>query len=270
MNSVTVRGAQALYFDAGQPAKEGQPNIVFVHGSGCDHSVWAMQSRYFAFHGWNLFAVNLPGHGVGKKVSDGPALESVEDMAAWIIDLLDSLSVKTACIVGHSQGCLVSIELATRYPDRITHLVLIAGAMAIPVNEVLLDMSEQALEKAIAMLTSFGHGPEAHKYDHSLPGHSFIGFGERLMAVNNRNALKADFTACNNYSNGRAAAASISQPTLCILAHKDRNTPLKFGKMIAEAINDCTLEIIKNAGHMLPVERPLEVNAAMRTFLGNR
>ena len=93
MNSVTVRGAQALYFDAGQPAKEGQPNIVFVHGSGCDHSIWAMQSRYFAFHGWNLFAVNLPGHGVGKKVSDGPALESVEDMAAWIIEFLDAVGL---------------------------------------------------------------------------------------------------------------------------------------------------------------------------------
>ena len=122
----------------------------------------------------------------------------------------------------------------------------------------------------VAMLTSFGHGPEAHKYDHSLPGHSFIGFGERLMAVNNRDALKADFTACNSYSNGSAAAASLRQPTLCLLAQKDQNTPLKFGKQMAEAINDCRLEVIDNAGHMLPVERPLEINAAMRTFFASR
>ncbi|MBT6122002.1 MAG: alpha/beta hydrolase, partial [Candidatus Puniceispirillum sp.] len=162
--------------------------LVMLHGSGQNHLSWILQSRHFAHQGHSVLVPDFPGHGL----SEGTPLETIEDMAAWIIDLLDSLSVKTACIVGHSQGCLVSIELATRYPDRITHLVLIAGAMAIPVNEVLLDMSEQALEKAIAMLTSFGHGPEAHKYDHSLPGHSFIGFGERLMAVNNRNALKAD------------------------------------------------------------------------------
>ena len=40
MKSVEVRGATALYFDAGQGAKDGQPNIIFIHGSGCDHSVW--------------------------------------------------------------------------------------------------------------------------------------------------------------------------------------------------------------------------------------
>lgn len=240
--------------------------LVMLHGSGQNHLSWILQSRHFAHHGHNVLVPDFPGHGL----SDGVPLETIEDMASWLIELLDSLGVKTACLVGHSQGCLVSIEAAARYPDRITHLVLIAGAMAIPVNEVLLDMSEQALEKAITMLTSFGHGPDAHKYDHSLPGHSFIGFGERLMAVNNRDALKADFTACNTYSNGADAAASIRQPTLCLLAQKDRNTPLKFGKKMAEAINDCTLEIIKNAGHMLPVERPLEVNAAMRAFFAKR
>lgn len=240
--------------------------LVMLHGSGQNHLSWILQSRHFAHQGYSVLVPDFPGHGLSK----GEPLETIEDMAAWLIDLLDSLGVKTASIIGHSQGCLVTIEAAASHPDRITHLVLIAGAMAIPVNDVLIDMSDKALEKAIAMLTSFGHGPEAHKYNHSLPGHSFIGFGERLMAINNRAALKADFTACNNYSHGSTAAASIRQPTLCLLAQKDRNTPLKFGKMMAEAINDCTLEIINNAGHMLPVERPLAVNAAMRDFLRNR
>ena len=134
MNSVTVRGAQALFFDAGQPAKEGQPNIVFVHGSGCDHSVWALQSRYFAFHGWNLFAVNLPGHGVGKKVSEGPALESVEDMGEWLIEFLDAVGVQTCTMVGHSMGSLVALDLASKYADRIDHLILMGATSKMPVH----------------------------------------------------------------------------------------------------------------------------------------
>jgi pimeloyl-ACP methyl ester carboxylesterase len=261
-----LHGTQIHLATGGRDFDPAGDVLVMLHGSGQNHLSWILQSRYFAHQGYSVLVPDFPGHGL----SEGAPLETIEDMAAWVIDLLDSLGVKTACLVGHSQGCLVTIEAGARYPDRISHLVLIAGAMAIPVNEVLLDMSEQALEKAIAMLTSFGHGSEAHKYDHSLPGHSFIGFGERLMAVNNRDALKADFTACNSYSNGSAAAAKIGQPTLCLLAQKDRNTPIKFGKMMAEAIDDCTVAIMNNAGHMLPVERPLEVNAAMRDFLANR
>lgn len=261
-----LHGTQIHIATGGRDFDPSGDVLVMLHGSGQNHLSWILQSRYFAHHGHNVLVPDFPGHGL----SEGAPLQTIEDMAAWLIDLLDSLGVKNACLIGHSQGCLVTIEAAARFPERITHLVLIAGALAIPINEVLLDMSEKALEKAIAMLTSFGHGPEAHKYDHSLPGHSFIGFGERLMAVNNRDALKADFTACNSYSNGSAAAASLRQPTLCLLAQKDQNTPLKFGKQMAEAINDCRLEVIDNAGHMLPVERPLEINAAMRTFFASR
>lgn len=240
--------------------------LVMLHGSGQNHLSWILQSRHLAHRGYSVLAPDFPGHGL----SGGAPLETIEDMAAWVVALLDSLSVKTACIIGHSQGCLVTLETAAYYPDRVTCLALIAGAMAIPVNAVLLDMSDKAPHKAIAMLTSFGHGNDAHKYVHSLPGHSFIGYGERLMAMNNRDALKADFNACNSYSNGVAAAAMIRQPTLCLLAQKDRNTPLKFGQMMANTISGCTTKIMDNAGHMLPVERPLEVNTALRAFLEQR
>ena len=57
------------------------PNIVFVHGSANDHSVFALQSRYFAYHGRNVYAVDLPGHGN----SEGEPLRNVETLADWLI-----------------------------------------------------------------------------------------------------------------------------------------------------------------------------------------
>ena len=36
----------------------------FVHGSGLTHMTWVLQTRYFAFHGYNALAVDLPGHGL--------------------------------------------------------------------------------------------------------------------------------------------------------------------------------------------------------------
>ena len=185
--------------------------IIMLHGSGQNHLTWVLQSRYFAYRGYGIFAPDFPGHGL----SGGSPLESIEDMAAWVIALMDSLDVKTAILVGHSQGCLVAIEAAAAYPDRIKRVALIAGAMAIPVNQQLLDMSDKALAKAINVMTSWGHGPMAHMHDNTQPGHSFIGYGQRLMALNDNDALRADLNACNGYKNGPEAAKSLTQPALC-------------------------------------------------------
>jgi pimeloyl-ACP methyl ester carboxylesterase len=55
--------------------------VAFVHGAQNDHSVWILQSRYFAHHGFAVLAWDLPGHGR----SAGPALDTVEAMADWVL-----------------------------------------------------------------------------------------------------------------------------------------------------------------------------------------
>ena len=71
---------------APSPSCPGSAAVMFIHGAANDHSVWALQSRYFAYHGFNVLAVDLPGHGK----SAGPALPSIEDMAAWAMRVLDA------------------------------------------------------------------------------------------------------------------------------------------------------------------------------------
>jgi pimeloyl-ACP methyl ester carboxylesterase len=237
--------------------------VVLLHGSGQNHLTWILQARYLAHRGFAVLAPDFPGHGL----SGGEPLGSIEEMAQWVTDLLDSLGAAKAVLIGHSQGVLVALEAASRHPERVTSLVLIAGALAIPVNDHLITMSQTAPGDAIKMMTSWGHGPNAHKYDNSMPGHSFLGFGQRVMDMNNETALLADLTACNAYSGGGDAAATITHPTLCIIAEKDRMTPLKSGKAMAKAIGGAQVQIIKNAGHFLPAETPFEVNAALSAFL---
>ncbi len=90
-----------------------RPTIVFVHGAANDHSVWALQSRYFAHHGYNVLAVDLPGHGR----SGGEALASIEAIADWLAALLDALGVERAALVGHSMGSLAALDAAARHPS---------------------------------------------------------------------------------------------------------------------------------------------------------
>ena len=78
-----VNGKEAYYTSSGREIDKNQPSIVFVHGSGLSHVTWVLQTRYFAFHGYNTIAVDLPGHGD----SEGPPLKTIEEMADWVADL---------------------------------------------------------------------------------------------------------------------------------------------------------------------------------------
>ena len=78
---LTINSKMAYAYLGGKPAlNAAQPTVVFIHGAEHDHSVWILQSRYLAHHGYNVLAVDLPGH----HRSEGPALPTVEAMAFTI------------------------------------------------------------------------------------------------------------------------------------------------------------------------------------------
>ena len=97
----------------GRPAA-GAPALLFVHGAGMDHTVWALPARHFARKGWRVLAADLPGHGR----SEGPPLESIEAMRDWLAALLDALEVAATAVAGHSMGSLVAWALARAKPAR--------------------------------------------------------------------------------------------------------------------------------------------------------
>jgi pimeloyl-ACP methyl ester carboxylesterase len=92
-----------------------------------------LQSRYLANHGYNVLAVDLPGH----CRSAGEAPSSVEEAADFIAALLDAAGVPKAALVGHSWGSLIALEAASRLKERVTHLVLVGTAFPMKVSPVL-------------------------------------------------------------------------------------------------------------------------------------
>ena len=70
-----VNGHPTYCYTGGKPFDAAKPTVVFIHGVINDHSVWILQSRYLAHHGWNVLAVDLPGH----CRSEGEAPSSVEE-----------------------------------------------------------------------------------------------------------------------------------------------------------------------------------------------
>ncbi len=68
---IDVQGHAIYAYTGGKAFNPAQPTAILIHGVLCDHSVWALQSRYLANHGWNVLAIDLPGH--CRSAGDAPA-----------------------------------------------------------------------------------------------------------------------------------------------------------------------------------------------------
>src|SRR6516225_12419057 len=103
---IVVNGHRSFAYTGAKAFDPAKPTIVFIHGVLNDHSVWILQSRWFANHGWNVLAIDLPGH----CRSEGPPPTSVEEASQFIVALLDAVGVQRAALVGHSFGSLIALE----------------------------------------------------------------------------------------------------------------------------------------------------------------
>jgi pimeloyl-ACP methyl ester carboxylesterase len=76
--------------DCGQGVDLSKNTLVFLHGSGLSHIVWSLSEQYFSNKNFNVLSIDLPGHGN----SDGPCLESIEEIADWLEKVFDETQSK--------------------------------------------------------------------------------------------------------------------------------------------------------------------------------
>lgn len=264
---LNVQGKDAYCYTGGKTFNPELPTVVFIHGAQNDHSVWILQTRYFAHHGFGVLAVDLPGHGRSK----GAPLTSVEAMADWLLALLDAAGVKQAALVGHSMGSLIALETSLRAPDRVSKLALIGTAYPMKVSDALLEASMNDEQTAIDMVNIWSHTSIAHKPSCPGPGFYVMNGSQRLMQrIAQQNPAKVfytDFSACNAYANGETAAKAVSCPALLVLGKRDMMTPPKATAMLTKAMPHCQVAHIDNCGHSLMAEQPDAVLDSLFAFM---
>ncbi|HSC23745.1 MAG TPA: alpha/beta hydrolase [Casimicrobiaceae bacterium] len=258
-------GGHTVYAYTGtRPFDRRRPTVVFVHGAANDHGVFALQSRYFAWHGSNAVAVDLPGHGR----SAGIALTSVEALAVWLRDVVDALDVREASLVGHSMGALAALECAARHPHRVARLALLGPSAPMPVSADLLDAAAANDHVAYELINGWSFAPASQLAGgNRLPGVWMLGNAMRLMERTPEGVLAIDLAACNAYANGVEAARRVRCPTLVILAARDIMAPLRNAKALVDALADVCTVTLPDTGHSMMAERPDEVLDALRNFL---
>ena len=268
---IQLDGKRVYAYTGGRPFDPARPTIAFVHGAQHDHSVWILQSRYLAHHGFSVLAFDLPGHGR----SEGPLLTTVEAMADWLLAALAAVGAERAMIAGHSMGSLIALEAAGKAPARVDRIALVGSVFPMPVSDVLLDAARNDEPRAFDMINRWSHFSLYDPPANPTPGFSIWHQNRQLMARQKPGVLLNDFEACNAYQAGFERADALRCPVLFVVGQRDQMTPPRAARPL---IDRCAAALashglpapevveIANCGHALMTEKPQAVLTALRDF----
>lgn len=264
---LVVNGHATYCYTGGKAFDAAKPSAIFIHGVLNDHSVWILQTRYLANHGWNVLALDLPGH--CRSAGEPPA--TVEDAADFVIALMAAAGLEKAALIGHSWGSLIALEVAARAPDRISQLVLVGTAFPMTVSPALLEASLTDPMQALEMINIFSRATLAPPPSALGPGTWVYGaslaLGRRVMASNTRvNLFHTGFKACDSYTHGEAAMEQVPCPVLFVLGSKDQMTPPKAAQSLIQKAHHAKVVYLPG-GHQQMNETPEPMLAALTGFL---
>jgi pimeloyl-ACP methyl ester carboxylesterase len=251
---VAVNGA-AIHYGLGSPLQAARgPTVIFVHGAGGAKEEWRFQLRHVGPR-WNALAVDLPGHGD----SQGEGCRTIEEYRDFVRDLLAALRVERAVLVGHSMGGGIAQSFALSYPDRLAGLVLVGTGARLRVHpDVFASIRRKDMAEAGRLISRWAYSQAA------LP--ATVAQAAEAFARNRASVLEGDFLACDAFDVMREISA-IRAPTLVVCGEDDRLTPVKYGRFLQQEIPGATLAVIPGAGHMVMLEKAVEVNRALMAFL---
>ena len=256
---LAVDGRRVFAATGGAAFDPNLPVVAFVHGAGMDRTVWALQTRWFAWHGCAVLAVDLPGHGG----SEGPALVDIESLGGWILRLLERSGASSATLVGHSMGALACLSAGAEGDDRVAAMALLGVGARMPVHPDLLAAARVDDPVARELIVDWGFGQPARFGVNRAPGLWMQGGGRSLLLRAPAGALGSDLAACDAYGSAAEAAARLDCPVLFVVGEGDRMTPPSAAAELAAKVAKARTATIRDAGHMMMIEKPDETLDAL-------
>ncbi|HLF26243.1 MAG TPA: alpha/beta fold hydrolase [Anaerolineae bacterium] len=245
-------GGERIFYALHENAAQGRLRLVLVHGAGENHLVWPAALRRMA--DVQVYAIDLPGHGK----SGGAGRASVAEYAAFLVQLLDTLSLERVVIAGHSMGGAIAQQFGLAYPARTAALILIATGARLRVAPQLLQLTGMDLRAAADFITQYEWGPDAPE--------QMVRLGRQQLLTNRLDVLHGDYRACDAFD-VMERLGEIRAPTLVIGGTADQMTPPKYASLLAERIPRAQLLLVEGAGHMVMLEREATVARAVEQFL---
>jgi pimeloyl-ACP methyl ester carboxylesterase len=229
--------------------------ILFLHGAGGSTASWYFQKRLQTV--CEVVLVDLPGHGK----SGGKGLRDVESYAESIRTVITENGLEGCYVAGHSMGGAIAMSLALACPELLAGLVLVGTGARLKVFPKILEGILSGKEEAVRTIAGFAFSGKTSP--------ALIEAGVTEMMANPEEVLYHDFSACN-LVDLMERVTSIDLPTLVVAGADDALTPLKYAEYLNREIRGSWLAVIRDAGHMVMLEKPEETNRAIEAFLTRR
>lgn len=214
--------------------------LVLVHGCGTDAHFWDHLRPHLP--AIDVFAPSLPG----RADTGGEAPTSAADAARWILQEIHARKIERPAVVGHSYGGAIAIEVALADPDALAGLVLVCTGARLRVLPAILEATLAAIETGVPIdLGRYTYRPSSDP--------ALVEQVESLARKTPPAATARDWAATDAFDRLKDVA-SIRVPTLVVAGAADPLTPPKYAQYLAQKIAGADLEIVEDAGHMLPIE----------------
>jgi 3-oxoadipate enol-lactonase len=263
VNTLAVNGARLAFVDQGA----GTP-VVLVHGFPLDHTMWNAQIDALS-EGYRAIAPDLRGFGhsgghSGDTITMG---QFADDLAG----LLDGLRVSEPVVLcGLSMGGYVAFQFWQRHGSRLRGLILCdtrAGGDAPEAAAARRETAERVLREGPAPLVA-QMTPKLFAQATLSRRPELVDSLREVMLRTNPKAIAAAARGMAQRPEMLSQLEQIDCPTLVIVGQEDVLTPPEEMRLIAGVVPGARMIEIAGCGHMAPIERPAETNAAMLEFLG--
>ena len=248
------REAQGIaYVASGWPLDRAKPTLIFIHGAGGSHVLWQGQVEGLAGR-VNAIAIDLPGHGD----SAGDGMGTIDGYARAVADFTRGVEAPKPVPCGLSMGGAITQQLLLDHPDACCAGILIGTGARLRVQPLILKTIEENFSGYIDSFLAFA-ASEKTDPERLRPISEATAQGRPQVAL-------GDFMACDAFD-VMERLPSILVPVLVITSEEDRLTPPKYGIFLEEKIKTASRVHIQDAGHLVPAEKPDEVNQAILDFL---
>lgn len=240
------------------PFSLDRPTLVFISGAGANAIFWKDQVAALSDVA-NTMAVDLPGHGA----SGGKAAMTLYEYASAVNRLIETIDAPLPVPCGVSMGGGVVLELLIGMKNRFAAGIVINSAAKLPFFPIILEILRKNKSRRIDYHRLFSELAISTKSD--LEKMRVLIDGSATL---NPQVSICDISACNGFD-VTGALHEIRGPVLVIVGSDDVIIPPSNGHDLTEKISRSQLVQIADAGHLAPIEKPAEINRAIRRFLSD-
>lgn len=231
------------------------PVLVFVHGAGSTGRVWQAQWTWFGDKA-GVIVPDLPGHGG----SGGSGCDSIDAYADTVVRLMQKLDRGKYVLIGHSMGGATAQTVALLHPELLSGLVLVSTGSRLRVAPQVFSSIETDYRQYLDISVSFSLSESADERTKQA-------FRD-VLSTTSPGVAYNDFKACDRFD-VMERIAGIPVRTLILAGDRDMLTPLKYSRFLHEKISGSALKVFGDAGHMVMMEKPEEVNREIESFLSS-